>query len=135
MPFSPSVGPAGKALDMLVGQVTLWRCLIASSGFWNCATAGNVVNVVTSPSTVAATARASPGISPGITQPWYHEWQTMQRRVIVASRRTPACCMTSDPTESPEPIQRAVRVWDLPTRLFHWILALTVVGSLVTAPS
>ena len=26
----------------------------------------------------------------------------------------------------------AVRVWDLPTRLFHWLLALTVVGSVVT---
>jgi cytochrome b len=27
---------------------------------------------------------------------------------------------------------RRVRVWDLPTRLFHWLLALTVVGSVVT---
>jgi cytochrome b len=27
----------------------------------------------------------------------------------------------------------AVRVWDLPTRLFHWLLALTVVGSVVSA--
>ncbi len=26
-----------------------------------------------------------------------------------------------------------VRVWDLPTRLFHWLLALTLVGSFVTA--
>ena len=26
-----------------------------------------------------------------------------------------------------------VRVWDLPTRLFHWVLALTVVGSVVSA--
>ena len=26
-----------------------------------------------------------------------------------------------------------VRVWDLPTRLFHWLLAATVVGSIVTA--
>ena len=25
-----------------------------------------------------------------------------------------------------------VRVWDLPTRLFHWVLALTIVGSVVT---
>jgi cytochrome b len=25
-----------------------------------------------------------------------------------------------------------VRVWDLPTRLFHWLLALTIVGSFVT---
>ena len=25
-----------------------------------------------------------------------------------------------------------VRVWDLPTRLFHWLLALTLVGSVVT---
>ena len=40
--------------------------------------------------------------------------------------------MTPEPTESPEPIQPTVRVWDLPTRLFHWTLALTVVGSLVT---
>ncbi|MFN9280322.1 MAG: cytochrome b/b6 domain-containing protein, partial [Betaproteobacteria bacterium] len=28
---------------------------------------------------------------------------------------------------------RSVRVWDLPTRLFHWTLALSVVGSIVTA--
>jgi cytochrome b len=27
---------------------------------------------------------------------------------------------------------RTVRVWDLPTRLFHWLLALTIAGSLVT---
>lgn len=27
----------------------------------------------------------------------------------------------------------AVRVWDLPTRLFHWALALSVLGSIVTA--
>ncbi len=29
--------------------------------------------------------------------------------------------------------QEPVRVWDLPTRLFHWVLALTVVGSVVSA--
>lgn len=28
---------------------------------------------------------------------------------------------------------RPVRVWDLPTRLFHWTLALCITGSLVTA--
>jgi cytochrome b len=28
---------------------------------------------------------------------------------------------------------RPVRVWDLPTRLFHWVLAATLVGSVVTA--
>lgn len=28
---------------------------------------------------------------------------------------------------------QTVRVWDLPTRLFHWVLAMTVVGSIVTA--
>jgi cytochrome b len=28
---------------------------------------------------------------------------------------------------------RPVRVWDLPTRLFHWVLALAVVGLVVTA--
>lgn len=42
---------------------------------------------------------------------------------------------TSEPTASSEPVaaRRAVRVWDLPTRLFHWTLALAVVGSVVTA--
>ena len=29
--------------------------------------------------------------------------------------------------------QQLVRVWDLPTRIFHWALALTVVGSVVSA--
>ena len=33
----------------------------------------------------------------------------------------------------PEAPTRAVRIWDLPTRLFHWVLALTIVGSVVSA--
>lgn len=28
--------------------------------------------------------------------------------------------------------RRTVRVWDLPTRIFHWLLALTVLGSVIT---
>ncbi len=31
-----------------------------------------------------------------------------------------------------EPLQ-AVRVWDLPTRAFHWLLALCVIGSVISA--
>jgi cytochrome b len=31
------------------------------------------------------------------------------------------------------PNTRPVRVWDLPTRAFHWVLAATVMGSVVTA--
>ena len=31
-----------------------------------------------------------------------------------------------------EPAVQPVRIWDLPTRLFHWLLALTLVGSFVT---
>jgi cytochrome b len=30
------------------------------------------------------------------------------------------------------PVPQTVRVWDLPTRLFHWLLALTVIGSVVS---
>ncbi len=44
--------------------------------------------------------------------------------------------MTSpEPNDPSAPVAelRAVRVWDLPTRLFHWVLALAVVGSVVTA--
>jgi len=33
----------------------------------------------------------------------------------------------------PVPRLTAVRVWDLPTRLFHWVLALTIVASVVSA--
>ncbi|MES3022853.1 MAG: cytochrome b/b6 domain-containing protein [Pseudomonadota bacterium] len=33
----------------------------------------------------------------------------------------------------PETSQQAVRVWDLPTRLFHWTLALAFIGSIVSA--
>ena len=33
----------------------------------------------------------------------------------------------------PEPTAVAVRVWDLPTRLFHWTLALAVAGSVISA--
>ena len=31
------------------------------------------------------------------------------------------------------PLLKRTRVWDLPTRVFHWVLALSVVGSVVTA--
>jgi len=37
----------------------------------------------------------------------------------------------SDAVSEPRPTP--TRVWDLPTRLFHWTLALTVVGSVVSA--
>ena len=33
----------------------------------------------------------------------------------------------------PDLHKQTVRVWDLPTRLFHWVLAATVVGSVVSA--
>ena len=41
----------------------------------------------------------------------------------------------SPPDVSPAPPTplAVVRVWDLPTRLFHWVLAASVVGSVVTA--
>ena len=32
-----------------------------------------------------------------------------------------------------DPAARQVRVWDLPTRVFHWLLAATVIGSVITA--
>lgn len=35
--------------------------------------------------------------------------------------------------ETPPSPRRPVRVWDLPTRLFHWLLALAVVAAIVTA--
>jgi cytochrome b len=34
---------------------------------------------------------------------------------------------------SPEPELHSARVWDLPTRAFHWLLAATVVASIVSA--
>jgi cytochrome b len=33
----------------------------------------------------------------------------------------------------PRPSSTRTRVWDLPTRAFHWLLAATVVGSVITA--
>lgn len=38
-------------------------------------------------------------------------------------------------SESAEPALQAVRVWDLPTRVFHWLLTLTVIGSVVSGLS
>lgn len=38
-----------------------------------------------------------------------------------------------DSVATPPAASVPVRVWDLPTRLFHWLLALAVVGSIVTA--
>jgi cytochrome b len=34
--------------------------------------------------------------------------------------------------QTPSGLQHKLRVWDLPTRLFHWLLVLAVVGMLVT---
>ena len=34
---------------------------------------------------------------------------------------------------SSSPAEVRVRVWDLPTRLFHWVLAASIVGSIVSA--
>ena len=34
---------------------------------------------------------------------------------------------------SPSPARQRLRVWDLPTRLFHWSLAASVIGLIVTA--
>ena len=65
-------------------------------------------------------------------KPWYRGWYALQRRVIVAPRSTatvPAPAMSSPPAES---ALRFVRLWDLPTRLFHWLLTLTVVGSVAS---
>lgn len=39
----------------------------------------------------------------------------------------------SDASASVSAALQPVRVWDLPTRLFHWVLALTIIGSVVTA--
>lgn len=36
-------------------------------------------------------------------------------------------------SEMPQAAVKPVRVWDLPTRIFHWVLALTIVGSVVSA--
>ena len=33
---------------------------------------------------------------------------------------------------SPEPDLKTVRIWDLPTRLFHWLLVLTVIASVIS---
>ena len=33
----------------------------------------------------------------------------------------------------PDPLSRPIRVWDLPTRFFHWALALTIVDSVASA--
>jgi cytochrome b len=40
--------------------------------------------------------------------------------------------MSLDKTEARSPRTHRVRVWDLPTRLFHWLLAICVVGLVVT---
>jgi cytochrome b len=39
--------------------------------------------------------------------------------------------MSAEPAPAPASL-RPVRVWDLPTRLFHWLLAATVIGSVAT---
>ena len=29
-------------------------------------------------------------------------------------------------------MKKSIRVWDLPTRIFHWLFALTIIGSIIT---
>jgi cytochrome b len=41
--------------------------------------------------------------------------------------------MPRPPTDEPRPPPTPVRVWDLPTRIFHWTLAAAVVFSIVSA--
>jgi cytochrome b len=41
--------------------------------------------------------------------------------------------MPSRPQDKPPETVIATRVWDLPTRLFHWLLAVAVIGLIVTA--
>lgn len=43
------------------------------------------------------------------------------------------CGCSPCPKPMPEPAVVPVRVWDLPTRVFHWTLALAVVGSAISA--
>ena len=43
------------------------------------------------------------------------------------------CSCSPCPKPMPEPAVVPVRVWDLPTRVFHWTLALAVVGSVISA--
>ncbi|MDP1650239.1 MAG: cytochrome b/b6 domain-containing protein [Rubrivivax sp.] len=40
--------------------------------------------------------------------------------------------MAASTRSMPDPTLQPVRVWDLPTRLFHWVLALTIVGSVLS---
>ena len=53
--------------------------------------------------------------------------------MVADSFVTLAAASTSASTSMPDPAPQPVRVWDLPTRLFHWALALTIVGSVVSA--
>jgi cytochrome b len=51
----------------------------------------------------------------------------------VTTLPTPGASSMATPSErQPAAALRPVRVWDLPTRLFHWLLALTIVGSVLT---
>jgi cytochrome b len=40
---------------------------------------------------------------------------------------------STDPRAAGPSVRESVRVWDLPTRVFHWLLAATVIGAIVTA--
>jgi cytochrome b len=62
-------------------------------------------------------------------KPWYRDWQGLLAHVIVAALPT-ARHATS--RMSSTPATQTVRVWDLPTRLFHWLLALTVIASVIS---
>ncbi len=46
---------------------------------------------------------------------------------------TPSAMQSAQPSGGPPQFFSPVRVWDFPTRAFHWVLALTVLGSVVSA--
>jgi cytochrome b len=53
--------------------------------------------------------------------------------VAAAVSAPPTTIATSVTTAAPTSQPKPVRVWDLPTRVFHWSLALAVLGSVVSA--
>ncbi len=44
----------------------------------------------------------------------------------------PSSVTTEKPTSRPDAAMVAVRVWDLPTRVFHWLLAASVIAMVIT---
>jgi cytochrome b len=99
----------------------LWRYLIASSGFANCAAADD-----------ATQKQASAMAEIAINDLKLFTLVLLVSNLSFGKFYRPRSSMQAKRQGVQDSGAKAVRVWDLPTRLFHWLLVASVIGSFIS---